>query len=214
MSVALCGTSAAAKPTDSTEAESGQQKKVSFVHCSVGTNFLDYVDFGTINGEISLSVARHFSINIGAKYNNWEFGEAENATWDKRRQFSAGMRYWPWYIYSGWWFGVKGQYEEYSRANFLNAIFYPECGKQYDKYGNLKGYGASEGDEFGVGISAGYTLMLHKNLNLDFGIGIWGGLDKRTVYDRPKEGKIDKEHSGNKFFILPNDIQVSLVYVF
>lgn len=190
------------------------EKKFPFVHCSLGTNIVDYADYGTLNGEISLSVSRHVSIHAGAKYNNWEIGRDEKANWDKRRQFSAGVRFWPWYIYSGWWFGIKGQYEEYSRANFINAIFNPVCKKQYDKYGNLTGYKTSQGDEYGVGLSAGYTLMLHKNLNMDFGIGIWGGLDKRTVFACPKCGKIDAEHSGNKFFLLPNDVQVSFVYVF
>ena len=30
--------------------------------------------------------------------------------------FAAGARWWPWYVFSGWWVGLKGQYSDYVKT--------------------------------------------------------------------------------------------------
>ena len=54
--------------------------------------------------------------------------------------------------------------------------------------------------------------MLHRNINLGFGRGVWGGYKKYTVYSCPTCGKINEQ--GAKAFILPNDVLVSLMFTF
>ncbi|MCQ2133983.1 MAG: DUF3575 domain-containing protein [Bacteroidales bacterium] len=162
-------------------------------NASVSTNIIGYADFLTINAEGSYGFARHWTANAGFQFNPWSFkgdwGEARN----DRRSVYAGARYWLWNIYSGWWFGGKLQWEEYNRGGFK----YPET---------------EEGDAYGVGAATGYSLMLHRNINLDFGLGLWGGYKKYTVYRCPTCGKIEEQ--GEKAFIMPNDFQLSLVFTF
>ena len=69
-----------------------------------------------------------------------------------------------------------------------------------------------EGDGYGIGFSAGYSYMLHPNLNLEFGVGLWTGVKKYTAYDCPSCGVTTG--SGTKSFIMPNELLLSLVYVF
>lgn len=162
-------------------------------NASVSTNIIGYADFLTINAEGSYGFARHWTANAGFQFNPWSFkgdwGEARN----DRRSVYAGARYWLWNIYSGWWFGGKLQWEEYNRGGFK----YPET---------------EEGDAYGVGAATGYSLMLHRNINLDIGLGLWGGYKKYTVYRCPTCGKIEEQ--GEKAFIMPNDFQLSLVFTF
>lgn len=162
---------------------------------SIGTNVVDYLNLGTLNAEAGVAVAQHFSLHAGARYNPWTFNRAdeERQFQNRKRCYYGGVRYWPWHIYSGWWAGVQGQYQEYNRG----GLFRRET---------------EEGDAYGAGLSVGYTLMVHKRLNVEFGAGAWAGKTRYTTYACPYCGKVlDK---GEKFFILPNDVMVSLVYIF
>lgn len=162
---------------------------------TISANALDCIDFGTLNAEVGIAVSRHISINAGAKYNPWKYGNEEKGyVQNCRRTFSAGMRYWLWNIHSGWWLSFKGQYEEYNRSLPVQQ------GK------------AEEGDALGVGFSIGYALMLNRHFNIDFGLGAWGGGTAYTTYACPRCGSVLE--SGRKGFIRPNDVQASLVYIF
>ena len=86
----------------------------------------------------------------------------------KSQTFSAGARWWPWYIYSGWWVKGLAQIENKEEA-------------------------------YGAGLSLGYSLLLSRWLNLDFGVGGWGG----------RKGTGD--HS---WFLAPNEITAALMFVF
>ena len=61
-------------------------------------------------------------------------------------------------------------------------------------------------------MAAGYAYMLHPHLNVELGAGIWGGYDRYTVYSCPVCGFT--EETGERKFLLPNEITLSLVYVF
>lgn len=161
---------------------------------SVATNAADWINLGTLNAEGSVATGRHTTLNVSARYNPWTFQDREGAQMQNRRQtYAVGVRFWPWYVYSGWWAGAKLQYEEYNRGGILEQS-------------------TEEGDAVGAGISAGYTLMVHRNFNLEFGAGIWGGWKDYTVYSCPRCGRITE--SGQKWFIAPNEILLSLVFIF
>ena len=161
---------------------------------SVGTNLADDARYGTLNAEASLAVARRWSLYAGAKYNPFLFHDNNGEPFSARqRVFSAGARYWPWNVYSGWWLSARAQYQEYNRG----GIDAPET---------------QEGDRYGIGVAAGYAYMLHPHLNVEIGAGLWGGYDRYTVYSCLVCGlTLD---SGERSFLLPNDITLALVYVF
>ena len=69
-----------------------------------------------------------------------------------------------------------------------------------------------EGDRVGIGLYSGYTMMLSRHFNIEFGAGFWTGLDIYRKYSCPVCGLTTDK--GRKGFILPDDIMISLVYVF
>lgn len=162
---------------------------------SVSTNLVDAAALGTLSAEASVAVDRHWSLGVGGRYNPWTFHSAEDGSTRqmRTRSISAGTRFWPWNVYSGWWTGLRAQWEEYSRGGWVS----PQT---------------EEGDAYGVGLSAGYSLMLHQRVNLDFGVGFWGGYSTYTVYECPTCGKVVSE--GAKTFLMPSDLLLSLMFTF
>lgn len=162
---------------------------------SLSTDILGYACLGTINAEASLFVSRRWSLTAGIRYNPFTFNKADPDRQLQLRQqsYAVGARYWPWHTGSGWWLASKLRYQEYN----FGGIFSPET---------------SEGDRFGAGIYIGYTHMLTPHLNIEFGAGVWGGTDAYRKYSCPVCGFIMA--SGRKLFILPDDLMVSLAYVF
>ncbi len=162
---------------------------------SVSTNLLDYASLGTMNVEGSYSMSRRVSLTVGAKYNPFTFRKSvpERQFQLRQQSYSLGIRVWPWHTWSGWWFATKGRYQEYNFGGLIS----PET---------------SEGDRVGLGLYAGYTHMLGPHFNMEFGLGAWGGMDFYRKYSCQVCGMtID---SGEKLFVLPDDIMISLVYVF
>ena len=178
---------------------------------AVAVNTADMLDLGTMSLEGSVAVGQHWSLNAGAKVNPWTFNKHD--TWnglysepdpeqkqDRKQVYAIGARWWPWNVYSGWWVGGKAQYQEYNRGGLRLPIGVGNDG------------GAEEGDAFGAALSGGYSLMLKEHWNLDFGLGVWGGWTKYRKYEFPENGKLIDE--GGKWFFLPNEVIVSIVYVF
>lgn len=162
---------------------------------SVSTNAVDWLNFGTLNAEASAAVAQHISINASARYNPWTFNANDPATQLQNREqtYRLGIRWWPWHIYSGWWVSAAGQYQEYNRGGILSRK-------------------TEEGDAFGLALSAGYTLMVHRFVNLEFGAGLWGGQTAYTTFACPSCGRITG--SGRKWFLRPNDLTVAVAFIF
>lgn len=162
---------------------------------SVSTDLLGYANFITMNVEASCPVARHWSVNAEVRYNPFTFdlGEGREDARNRQQAYAAGVRWWPWNVYSGWWLGGKLRYQEYNSGGIVSRK-------------------TREGDRYGAGVSGGYSYMLGKHLNIDFGLGFWSGMDRYSVYECPVCGVT--EASGSKFFILPTDIMVALSYVF
>lgn len=161
---------------------------------SVGTNLVEWADFGTANIECSVAAGRHATVGVGARYNPWQFEKGDGRLM-QNKQVSAYVysRWWPWFIYSGWWFQGKAQYRQYN----FGGVFEKET---------------EEGDAYGAGLSFGYTLMIKKYFNLEFGAGFWGGYKTYTVYSCPRCGRIIE--TGQKAFIMPDNISVSMLFIF
>ena len=171
---------------------------------AVAVNAADAIDLGTIGLEGSAAVGQHWSIHAGAKVNPWTF--SKHNTWnglfsepdpdqkqDRKQVYAIGARWWPWNVYSGWWVGAKAQYQEYNHGGIITKT-------------------AEEGDAFGAALAGGYSLMLKEHWNLDFGLGVWGGWTLYRKFEYPENGKIIEE--GHKWFFLPNEVILSLVYIF
>jgi hypothetical protein len=162
---------------------------------AVSTNVMDYVSLGTVNAQLSAGVGRRITIEGEARYNPWIFhkGDVSKQMQNKHQTYALGVRYWPWHIYSGWWISCMAQYQEYNRG----GIFSPKT---------------EEGDAFGLSAGAGYSLMIHENLNLDFGLAVWGGQKTYVTYACPACGRITDK--GGKWFFMPNEIRVAVQYIF
>ena len=162
---------------------------------SLSTDLLGYACLGTMNADASVSLSRKWSLTAGVRYNPFVFmkEDPEKQFQLKQKSFSLGARMWPWHNASGWWFAGKLRYQEYN----MGGIFSRET---------------QEGDRFGGGFYAGYTHMISRHFNVEFGIGVWGGLDVYSRYSCPACGHILK--SGTGIFVLPDDIMISLAYVF
>ena len=158
---------------------------------SVATNLVDYANLGTLNVDVSYALSRNWSVTAGAKYNPFSYHAGELL--NKQRTFSLGARWWPWHIYSGFWLSSKAQYMEFRRGGFESRQ-------------------TQEGDAYGLGIGGGYSYMLGKHINVEAGLGFWGGYRTYSVYDCPRCGTTREQ--GGRAFIMPNDIILSVAYVF
>lgn len=170
-----------------------QERKTSV---ALSTDLVDWAYLGTSNIEAGVSVHRHFSLQAGAKFNPWNFKthKSDLDLYNKQTTAYAGFRYWPWYVYSGWWVGAQVQYSGYSETGVWR-------------------HALDTGKALGAGLSFGYTLMLNENFNLEFGAGVWGGRRFRhTLYCCPDCMKV--RQSGPENFVALNDISVSVMYVF
>lgn len=162
---------------------------------SLETNIVEWANLGTVNLECGVSVSRHFSVIAGTKYNPWTFNKTDGyPMYNQQTTGYAGVRYWPWYVFSGWWIGAKGQYRNYSKT----GIWRPSL---------------ETGSIIGAGLSFGYTLMLHKSLNIEFGAGCFAGRQiKYTLYECPK--CMDVRDIGPRNYIGLDDVSISLMYLF
>lgn len=162
---------------------------------SLSTNFVDWAYLGTANIEAGISLSQHFSLAIGGKVNPWEFHTPKGYDmYDKQYTAYAGVRYWPWYVFSGWWLEAKTQYKMFSRTGLWRPAL-------------------EQGTSIGAGLSFGYTIMLHQNLNLELGAGIWGGRHlEYNLYECPRCMSV--RDSGPRNFITADKLSVSLTYIF
>ena len=162
---------------------------------SFSTNLLDYACLGTLNADVSYSVSRRWSLMAGVRYNPFTFraDDPQNQFQLRQQSYAAGARLWPWHTMSGWWFAGKLRYQEYN-------------------YGGIFSSESEEGDRFGAGLYSGYTYMLTRHLNLEFGVGLWSGISFYRRYSCQKCGRTIGH--GRKYFLLPDDLMISVAYVF
>lgn len=174
---------------------------------ALSSNAIDWAWYITPNIEAQYAISRRWTLDATAKYNNWTFKNEDPNRRNRqcRQEYSIGVRFWPWYTYSGWWIGANAKYQEYSRRQTQDI------------------YRKEEGDAFGLSLSGGYSLQIKSWLNLDFGIGFWGGPKLYKVYESdnkacPECGKrIDRldgsEKPSNSWFILPDFASISIMFI-
>lgn len=162
---------------------------------SVSTDIMGYLRLCTFNADVSYAVSRHWDINTGVRYNPFTYcaDDPQKQFQYRQQSYSIGVRFWPWHLWSGWWFAARTRYQEYNEGGILSSA-------------------TEEGDRFGAGLYAGYTHMLSSHLNLEFGFGLWGGRAYYTSYSCPSCGRVNE--SGTKMFLLPDAIMISFAYVF
>lgn len=161
---------------------------------AIGQNFFDDLFLGTLNLDGQISFWRHWSIQLGARYNNWTWRPATEAQFENRqRTFYAGFRWWPWYSYSGWFVGSKVQWQEYNRGGILSEQ-------------------TEEGDAFGLSVGGGYNVHVFPWMNVEFGLYLWGGATKYVTYACPYCGK--RLDDGVKAFFLPDEARIAVQFIF
>ena len=169
---------------------------------SFGTNLMEWANLGTINAELGVAVSRHCSIIAGGRYNGWSFNTRQYHQILQNQQATGyvGARWWPWYVNSGWWLEGKAQYSKIQRS----GIFRPAM--------------LHQADMVGAAFSFGYALMLNEHWNVDFGIGLWGGVSLNDkLYECPvcmRPNPLPGRKDGTRGFIDLNDIKISFSYVF
>lgn len=168
---------------------------VSAQRVSLSTNLMDYAFLGTLNAEASYSLSQHWCLTAGVRYNPFTFhkGDPDRQFQYRQQSYSAGFRVWPWHSFSGWWLAGKVRYQEYNAGGILSRD-------------------TEEGDRAGAGMYAGYTHMLSQHFNIEFGLGFWGGTAWYTRYSCPVCGFTMEK--GRKWFLLPDDVMISIAYVF
>lgn len=144
---------------------------------AVSINLADLADLGTGSASIQYGIARHWSLEGGFRLNPWM--PKENL-YDKVQRFSLGARWWPWYIYSGWWLQGSARVEGFKRSGIP-----------------MKASGI--GEAYGIGVSGGYSLILCPWLNLDFGLGGWGG--RQRLYDGTRRWFAEPEATLGVMFV-------------
>jgi hypothetical protein len=173
---------------------SGPAELADQARLALSQNLADYLFLGTLNADLQYSVHRAWTLQAGAKYNNWTWRHRMDTQFESRQQsYYVGARWWPWYTYSGWWLGGRLQYREYNR-------------------GGLFSQETEEGDAFGIGASGGYSVHVNRWLNVDFGLGVWGGMTKYVTYACPYCGK--RLDEGAKPFFLPDEARIALEFIF
>ena len=162
---------------------------------SVSTNALSWANLGTINLEGSVSVSKHFTVLAGAKYNPWKLRtKSQYVLINQQATGYVGAKYWPWHVYSGWWIGAKAQFQNFTEAGLFSE--------------NMV-----KGNALGAGISAGYSIMIGSHVNIDFGIGGWGGrVLKYTAYK--DLGGLEVGSTGAKNFLFLDNVIVAIAYIF
>jgi hypothetical protein len=162
---------------------------------SLSTNLVDWANLGTVNLEAGLSVSQHISLVAGGHYNPWSYQAPRG--YDILNQQTtgyAGIRYWPWYVYSGWWIEAIARYSVFSKTGLWRPAL-------------------EKGKSIGGGLSFGYTLMVHEHLNIEFGAGLWGGRHiDFSLYECPR--CMELRERGPRNFIAPEDISISIMYIF
>ena len=162
---------------------------------SISTNALSWANFGTINVEGGISVSKHFNVFAGAKYNPWMFRtKSQYAFYNKQATGYIGAKYWPWHVYSGWWLGAKVQFQNVNQAGLFSEQMV-------------------KGNALGAGLSFGYSFLVTPHVNIDFGLGGWGG---RVLNYSKYTNFYDNEliETGAKNFIFVDNVIIAVSYIF
>ncbi len=161
---------------------------------TLGTNILGYLNFATINAELSYTFAKKWSLHLQTKVNPFTFNNnKENQMQNRQASVSFGARLWPWHTNSGWFVGSSLEGGYYNIGGIVDAE-------------------TKQGYKYGLNMYFGYTIMLAKHLNLELGAGFITAYTNYTTYSCPKCGReVSKD---KKIIVSANNILAQLVYIF
>lgn len=154
----------------------------------VATNLLDYLNLGTINAEFGLSPWPEWTLYLKGRYCPFSHnlgGRLQNRV----AGGAAGARYWFWYSHAGWFLDAHAGYSKYNTGGIFDSYAY-------------------EGDAFSIAAGGGYSLMLNRRWNLDFGLGLQAGHTSYVKYACPRCGKVVGRDK--KIFVAPANVLVQL----
>lgn len=161
---------------------------------SVAVNAADCIDFLTINGEISCSISRNLSAHIRGRYSPFILNEnSKNQKQNKKLEIAAGLRYWLWNVYSGWFFMCYPDYVKYNTGGIFGKKTY-------------------EGESYGALLGGGYAFMLSDKFNLEIGAESRVGYREYVIYELPKCGRLSSREKG--LFAAPGSLLVQFTFVF
>ncbi|MCF0176362.1 MAG: DUF3575 domain-containing protein [Bacteroidales bacterium] len=161
----------------------------------VSTNLCQWGFLGTANAELEYSVAQHFSVMAGGRYNPFSFTKKTGRDLYEHQVCGyAGFRYWPWYTYSGMWISAKAQYRSFEETGLWRHALEDATG-------------------VGAGLGFGYARMITRHLNLDLGLGVWAGRYLDYTLYRCSCCMVVRD-SGPRMFAAIDDVKVGLSYIF
>ena len=147
---------------------------------ALSLNLADAALLGTAGGSLQWGPSRHISVENSLRLNAFSFRDA--TLYDQRQTFTTAVRWWPWHIYSGFYVRASAQVETARRKGIP---FFSE----------------GAGEAYGAGLSAGYSLLLSRHLNLEFGAGFWGGRLRPAGTEN------------RRWFIAPDGLTLAIVLV-
>ncbi len=163
---------------------------------ALSTNILDWAYIGGINAAVAVNVSQHVTLELAGVANPFKAKFSGKEFQNKQLTGEFSVKYWPWHAFSGWWFQGKAKFSDYAKTGIFESNF-------------------EDGKAIGGGIGLGYTLMLSKHINLDFGVSMWGG----RKYDFVETSRRGSEYgklldAGHKYFVDFDKISLSIMYVF
>jgi hypothetical protein len=114
--------------------------------------------------------------------------------YNKQTTGYVGVRYWPWYVWSGWWVSAKVRYTQFSETGVLRPKLF-------------------EGRSIGAGLAFGYTWMPSEHFNIEVGGGAWAGRHLEFAQYRTVRS-MELQDSGPRNFAFIDEMSLSLMYVF
>lgn len=160
---------------------------------SLGTDILSWAELGTINLEAGYALNKNWSVTASAGLNPWKYNKGNGYMANKEFTISAGARYWFWFSNSGWFAETGGKYSIFNKGGIFSNL-------------SKQGYAA------GISVSGGYSLILSKHWNMEFGIGFFTGYSDFRTYECADCGRFKGRRSG--FSIWPDEFNVQIVYIF
>lgn len=160
----------------------------------IATNIVGYANLITLNAEATYKLKERLSVHAGVKYNPFTFNkDNENQMQNRISAMQIGIRFWSWHTNSGWFTGGGAEFG-------------------YFNYGGIISKETHEGWRAGVNIIGGYSLMLSRHFNFEFGLGLFTGYRDSKRYACPKCG--ETLGTEKKIYVAPNNLLAQIVYLF
>lgn len=161
------------------------------------TNIL-YDMTSTINLGMEFGLGPKWTLDLSGNYNPWTFSDNHKI---KHWMVQPEVRYWTCQRYRGHFIGLHTHYAFYNLSGTLPW----GIKTNFIKNNRYQGWLA------GTGVSYGYQWILSNRWNLEVTVGLGYAYAKYDKY--PCYRCSEKKNSGNKHFVGPTKVGLSLIYV-